>query len=92
MDPPIAKRPTQKRGLERGKDIRKKRRERTLEKTRRKNKFKKKGKKKWNFSYESFFEGIRLTTSPCTRSRHAPSKRVLDRLGIIYTFSNYYFT
>ena len=52
----------------------------------------KKKKKKKELSYESSFEGIRLTTSPCTRSRHAPSKRVLDRLGKVYTFSKYYFT
>ena len=51
-----------------------------------------KKKKKKELSYESSFEGIRLTTSPCTRSRHAPSKRVLDRLGKVYTFSKYYFT
>ena len=44
-------------------------------------------KKKGNFSYESSLEGIRLMTSPCTRSRHAPSRRVLDRLGKKYIHS-----
>ena len=92
MDPPIAKRPTQKRGLEREKDIRKKEGKGHKKKQEGKINLKKKRKEKKELFLRSFFEGIRLTTSPCTRSRHAPSKRVLDRLGIIYTFSNYYFT
>ena len=62
MDPPNAYRPTQKREWERGKDIRKKIEGKINLK---------KEKKKKELSYESSFEGIRLTTSPCTRSRHA---------------------
>ena len=53
---------------------------------------KKKIKKKGDLIYESSLGEIRLTTSPCIRSRHAPSKIVLDRGRKTYQLSKYKFS
>ena len=52
----------------------------------------KKIKKKGDLIYESSLGEIRLTTSPCIRSRHAPSKIVLDRGRKTYQLSKYKFS
>ena len=52
----------------------------------------KKIKKKGDLIYESALGEIRLTTSPCIRSRHAPSKIVLDRGRKTYQLSKYKFS
>ena len=69
--------------MTKGKNVRKKR-----EKVgKRKRKKRKKKEKKGDFIYESSLGEIRLTTSPCIRSRHAPSKIVLDRVRKTYQLS-----
>ena len=50
--------------------------EKTLEKIKRENNLKK------ELSYESFFKGIRLTTMPWTRSRHALFGRARQNIYI----------
>ena len=68
--------------MTKGKNVRKKR-----EGRKKKKKKKKKKEKKGDFIYESSLGEIRLTTSPCIRSRHAPSKIVLDRVRKTYKLS-----
>ena len=65
--------------------------QKTLEKEKREGKKNKKNKKKikGDFINEFSLGEIRLTTSPCIRSRHAPSKIVLDRERKTYRLSKY---
>ena len=70
------------------KTLEREKREGKKEKEIKKNKKEKKG----DLIYESSLGEIRLTTSPCIRSRHAPSKIVLDRGRKIYQLSKYKFS
>ena len=56
---------------------------------RKRNKKKEKKRKKGDLFYEFSLGEIRLTTSPCIRSRHALSKIVLDRERKTYQLSKY---
>ena len=71
--------------------------QKTLEREKREGKKRKRNKrnkkeKKGDLIYESSLGEIRLTTSPCIRSRHAPSKIVLDRGRKTYQLSKYKFS
>ena len=65
----------------------KKRQKKKKKKEKREGKKKKLKKNKGNLIYEFSLGEIRLTTSPCIRSRHALSKIVLDRERKTYQLS-----